>query len=120
MVTAHHNLVGSARVSTVIQDAQLQRDALTVAGFWNSAFRQGSTGQSWGKQVARTRLIDEWTGRPLGAGRAFLRLLALLFDSAVCYLGWLFPIWDRPKRQTFAGKIMHTIVVPASELPQPP
>jgi len=23
MVTAHHNLVGSARVSTVIQDAQL-------------------------------------------------------------------------------------------------
>jgi len=48
MVTAHHNLVGSARVSTVIQDAQLQRDALTAAG---------------------------------------------------------------PKRQTFADKIMHTIVV---------
>jgi hypothetical protein len=44
MVTAHHNLVGSARVSTVIQDAQLQRDALTAAGFWNSAFRRGSTG----------------------------------------------------------------------------
>jgi len=66
MVTAHHNLVGSARVSTVIQAAQLQRDALTAAGFWNSAFRQGSTGQSSGKQVARTRLIDEWTGRPSG------------------------------------------------------
>jgi len=120
MVTAHHNLVGSARVSTVIQAAQLQRDALTAAGFWNSAFRQGSTGQSSGKQVARTRLIDEWTGRPLGAGRAFLRLLAHLFDSAACYLGWLFPIWDRPKRQTFADKIMPTIVVPASEPPQPP
>jgi len=43
-----------------------------------------------------------------------------LFDSAPCYLGWLFPIWDRPKRQTFADKIMHTIVVPASEPPQPP
>ena len=73
MVTAHHNLVGLARVSTVLQDAQLQRDALTAAGFWNSTFRQGSTGQSWGKQVART-----------------------------------------------ADKIMHTIVVPASEPPQPP
>jgi len=32
MVTAHHNLVGSARVSTVIQDAQLQRDACSTRG----------------------------------------------------------------------------------------
>ncbi len=32
MVTAHHNLVGLARVSTVAQDAQLQRDALAAAG----------------------------------------------------------------------------------------
>jgi len=96
LVTAHHNLVGSARVSTVIQGAQLQRDGLTAAVFWNSAFRQGCTGQNWGKQVAWTRLIDEWTGGPLGAGRVFLRLLAHLFDSAACYLGWLFPIWERP------------------------
>jgi len=43
-----------------------------------------------------------------------------LFDSAACYLGWLFPIGDRPKRQTFADKIVPTIVVPASEPPQPP
>ena len=41
-------------------------------------------------------------------------------STAACYLGWLFQIWDRPKRQTFADKIMHTIVVPASEPPQPP
>jgi hypothetical protein len=33
---------------------------------------------------------------------------------------WLCPMWDRPKRHTFADKIMHTIVVPASETPQPP
>jgi len=34
MVTTHHNfnLVGLARVSTVIQDAQLQRDALMATG----------------------------------------------------------------------------------------
>ncbi len=57
---------------------------------------------------------------PSGREERFLRLLAHLFDSAACYLGWLFPIWDRPKRQTFADKIMHTIVVPASEPPQPP
>ena len=32
MVSALHNLVGLARVSTVLQDAQLQRDALEAAG----------------------------------------------------------------------------------------
>ena len=32
MVSTHHNLVGLARVSTVVRDAQLQRDALTAAG----------------------------------------------------------------------------------------
>jgi hypothetical protein len=93
---------------------------LIAVQVWNSAFRQGATGQSWGKQVAHTRLIDEWTGQPLGAGKAFLRLLAHFLDSAPCYLGWLFPLWDRPKRQTFADKIMHTIVVPAGETTQPP
>jgi len=93
---------------------------LIAVQIWNNAFRQGSTGQSWGKQVTHTRLIDEWTGQPLGTGKAFLRLLAHFLDSAPCYLGWLFPLWDRPKRQTFADKIMHTIVVPAGETTQPP
>jgi len=32
MVSAEHNLVGLARVSTVLQDAQLPRDALEAAG----------------------------------------------------------------------------------------
>jgi len=93
---------------------------LIAVQVWSSAFRQGSTGQSWGKQVVKTRLLDEWTGLPLGAGKAFLRLLAHFLDSASCYLGWLFPLWDRPKRQTFADKITHSIVVPAGETTQPP
>ena len=32
MMSTQHNLVGLARVSTVLQDAQLQRDALEAAG----------------------------------------------------------------------------------------
>jgi len=43
---------------------------LIAVQIWNSAFRQGSTGQSWGKQVVKTRLLDEWTGLPLGAGES--------------------------------------------------
>jgi len=81
----------------------------------NSAILQGRTGQSLGKQATKTRLVDEWTGRPLGAGTAFRRLLAHLLDSVACYLGWLLPLLDRPKHQTFADKITHSIVVPADE-----
>ena len=28
----------------------------------------------------------------------------------VCYLGWLWPLWDR-RNQTFADKIMNTVVI---------
>ena len=30
---------------------------------------------------------------------------------SACYFGWLFPLWDA-KRQTFADKIIGTVVVP--------
>ena len=38
-------------------------------------------------------------------------VLVARLDSLVCYLGFLFPLWDA-KRQTFADKIIHTVVVP--------
>ena len=78
---------------------------------WNSVFKQGQSGQSLGKELAKTKLIDEQTGQPLGAGMTFVRHLAHFLDSAACYIGWLFPLWDE-KRQTFADKIMHSVVVP--------
>ncbi len=37
-------------------------------------------------------------------------MLAHFLDSLACYVGWLWPLWD-PKRQTFADKIMSTVVV---------
>ena len=90
---------------------------LAAAGFvafqlWNTVFKQGSTGQSLGKEVAKTRLIDEQTGQPLGAGMTFVRQLAHFVDGAICYIGYLFPLWDQ-KRQTLADKIMQSVVVPA-------
>ena len=33
-----------------------------------------------------------------------------VLDSLPCYLGYLWPLWDA-KRQTFADKIMSTVVV---------
>ncbi len=77
---------------------------------WNSAIRQGRTGQSLGKSLAGTKLVDERSGRPLGAGRAFGRLLAHFLDSLLCYLGWLLPLVDR-RRQTIADKLADSIVL---------
>jgi uncharacterized RDD family membrane protein YckC len=77
---------------------------------YNSVIRQGRTGYSFGKTVVGIRLVKESTGEPMGAGLCFVRQLAHYVDSLLCYLGWFWPIWDR-KRQTFADKIMRTVVV---------
>lgn len=76
---------------------------------WNRAFRQGRTGQSIGKKVMGVRLVDEGTGQPIGAGMAFVRDLAHALDG-FAYVGYLWPLWD-DKRQTFADKILSTVVV---------
>lgn len=79
--------------------------------FWNQIVRQGRTGQSLGKQWMSITLIDERTGQPLGVGMNFVRELAHFVDGIACDIGYLWPLWD-PKRQTFADKIMTTVVVP--------
>ena len=78
---------------------------------WNRVFRMGRTGQSIGKKVMGIRLVDEYSGQPIGAGMAFVRELAHALDGAV-YIGYLWPLWD-DKRQTFADKILNTVVVEA-------
>ena len=77
---------------------------------WNLIFRQGKTGWSIGKQVIGIRLIGEKTGQPIGPGLTFVRMLCHILDSLPCYLGYLWPLWDA-KRQTFADKIMGTVVI---------
>ncbi|MDT8914628.1 RDD family protein [Amycolatopsis sp. PS_44_ISF1] len=85
----------------------------TVYNRWIAA---GATGQSLGRRILGIRLIREDTGQPLGAGMAFVRDLAHVLDSAICYLGFLWPLWD-DKSQTFSDKIIGTIVVPAEAAP---
>jgi uncharacterized RDD family membrane protein YckC len=77
---------------------------------WNYIIRQGSTGQTVGKQVLGIKLIGGNTGQPIGAGMTFVRQLAHALDGAACYIGFLWPLWDE-KRQTFADKIMNTYVI---------
>lgn len=85
--------------------------ALVVSGY-NRWYLGGTTGQSWGKKALNLKLVGDSTGAPIGAGLAFARDICHILDSLACYIGWLFPIWDA-KRQTFADKILSTVVVPA-------
>jgi uncharacterized RDD family membrane protein YckC len=41
---------------------------------------------------------------------AFVRDIAHIVDSVICFVGYLFPLWDS-KRQTLADKIVGTVVV---------
>lgn len=80
-----------------------------VVGFYNTVVVQGRTGQSWGKKRWGIRVIRQDNGQILTMGNNFLRQLCHYLDGAV-YVGYLWPLWD-PMRQTFADKIMKTVVV---------
>lgn len=77
---------------------------------WNQGYRQGTTGQSVGKKVVGAKLLSEQTGQPIGFGGAVIRQIAHILDGIPCYVGYLWPLWDT-KKQTFADKVTHTVVV---------
>jgi uncharacterized RDD family membrane protein YckC len=82
---------------------------IVVTGY-NRWYQAGKTGQSWGKKALGIRLVGEQTGQPIGPGMAFLRDLAHIVDGIICYIGFLFPLWDA-KKQTIADKIVKTLVI---------
>lgn len=90
---------------------------LILAGFalmaaiqiWNR-WVKGGQGQSIGKKALNISLVSANTGQPIGAGMAFVRDIAHAADSLPCEIGFLWPLWDS-KRQTFADKIVSTLVI---------
>lgn len=86
-------------------------------GIWNWGYRQGTTGSSIGKSVLKFKVVSERTWQPIGFGLSIVRQIAHVVDTIICYIGYLFPLWDA-KRQTLADKIMSTVCVPLN--PQPP
>ena len=82
---------------------------LVYIQIWNRVFRQGRTGQSWGKRVLGLKLFGEASGEPIGPSLAFAREVAHLLDL-IFFLGYLWPLWDG-KRQTFADKVCRTVVL---------
>jgi uncharacterized RDD family membrane protein YckC len=92
-----------------------------IIGFLGSivyfAYFEGSpSGQTLGKKVMKIRVIDFNTGGPIGFGRGLLRWVGRLVSGFLCYLGYLWMLWDREK-QTWHDKIATTVVVPESAYP---
>ena len=79
--------------------------------FWNFCYRQGKTGQSIGKSVLKFKVISEKTWQPIGFWLSLVRQIVHYIDQLICYVGYLFPLWD-DKRQTIADKLMSTVCVP--------
>ena len=80
---------------------------------YNRWIRAGRTGQSWGKRLTKIALVSELTSQPIGPLNAFLRDLVHILDG-FAYVGYLWPLWDE-KKQTFADKLMKTIVIDAPD-----
>lgn len=79
-------------------------------GLWN-LYRQGKTGSTIGKSVLKFKVASEKTGQPIGFPRSIARQLAHIVDAAICYIGYLLPLWNQ-KRQTVADMIMSTVCLP--------
>ncbi len=85
--------------------------AALAYGVWNYGYRQGTTGSSIGKTMVEFKVVSENTGQPIGFGMSLVRQIAHVIDGAICYIGYLFPLWDA-KRQTIADKLMKTVCIP--------
>jgi uncharacterized RDD family membrane protein YckC len=82
-----------------------------VFTLWNFVVRQGNTGSSIGKQMMKFKVVGEQAQQPIGVFKSLLRQMAHGIDALICYVGFLFPLWDA-KRQTIADKLMKTVCVP--------
>lgn len=71
---------------------------------------EGRTGASIGKYAVGIRVLDVDSGRPIGMLRIFIRALMHILDTIPLGLGYLWPLWDR-RNQTFADKVMGTVVI---------
>jgi uncharacterized RDD family membrane protein YckC len=94
-------------VGGLVLEAVIYLLGVVVLGWMN-----GASGRTPGKRVVGIRVVRDADGRVLGGGLGVVRALCHLLDTVACFLGWLWPLWDA-KHQTFADKILATVVLRA-------
>ncbi|MFN8128023.1 MAG: RDD family protein [Candidatus Nanopelagicales bacterium] len=78
--------------------------------FWNKAYREGTTTQSLGKSALGMHTVGMQSGQAIGFGTAFGRLLLLYVDFFICYIGVLWPLWDRDRQCLLSDKLTKAVV----------
>jgi uncharacterized RDD family membrane protein YckC len=86
---------------------------ITLVIFAGIGVMRGAMPQSLGQKAVNIRTVREADGQRLSMGQAVVREIAHLLDYIPCCVGFLWPAWDA-KKQTFADKIMGTVVVKSS------
>lgn len=92
---------------------------LLAVAFWfaNKGYLEGKTGKSLGKRVIKCTTVSQLSARPVGPGFGCLRALFLALDTAICYLGLLWPLWDPQRQCLVSDKLTRSVVV---RDPRPP
>ncbi len=70
----------------------------------------GPRGQTIGKRALGIRVVDKYTGGPIGTGRGVGRYFARILSGLACYLGYLWMLWD-PEKQCWHDKLVDDYVV---------
>jgi hypothetical protein len=88
-----------------------------ILSIQNKVFKEGRTGQSFGKARMNISLVDSSTGQPLGAGRCFIRefvfsLLSSVTAGIFWIIDYLWPLWDKDGERLM-DKIMTSRVINA-------
>jgi uncharacterized RDD family membrane protein YckC len=94
----------------VATGSRLAYDLISLLGGLTIGYLNGAQGQSPGKRAVGLKLLSESTGEVIGGGMGIVRAIAHLIDTIACLIGWFWPLWDA-KRQTFADKIIGTVVI---------
>jgi uncharacterized RDD family membrane protein YckC len=85
-------------------------DILNIVVFLVIGYLNGAYGQTPAKRIIGLKVLREQDGQLLGGGMGIVRSIAHLLDAISCLIGYLWPLWDS-KRQTFADKIVGTVVI---------
>lgn len=81
----------------------------TAYGFY-IRYMEGERGATPGKRLMGLKVVKDADGQTLGGGMGIVRNIAHVVDAIICFIGFLFPLWDA-KRQTIADKLLGTVVL---------
>jgi uncharacterized RDD family membrane protein YckC len=81
---------------------------LWAAGYF--VFFWAATGQTPGNRVMEIRVQDAAHGRPLGPGRAAVRLVGAVVSALLLFIGYLMILVDS-RRRALHDRLVHSVVV---------